>query len=499
MSPTGIAFILLMIVMSGVLAYYGDIIGRKIGKRRHTIKRLRPRHTAALFTALFGMLASAMTITLLLWLSTPVRVMLLEGDRLKGEINALKERNRLANESLGARQKELEETRGEVQTERKKVQDEQKRLATTRTELTRLKNASTALKRQAQLVRVQLAQVKAQFNSLKPQYDRLQADVGKLTTQKTYAQTQYAEIQKQNLDLVQKVDSLKRQAETLKGDIERQKADIEDLKKTKTQAQEAFDTQLLQYQRELKSLQTDVDDANSELARTRQVLSAFISGPGNASRVLPIVFSRGDELTRIPVGRNLSLAEAKNYVLAGLEASANQAEARGAKGGVEGQRAAFLRELRDTKHERTISAEEQIAALAQRLAGKNTEQVLLYSALFNSFKDEAVLLNVQIVLNPVVYKANEMIIETRIDGQRSEEEIVSVLTDFIQNQLGPKAIKDGIIPEQGKAAPLGEIPPDDLLTLVRQIKGSNRVIRVQFLSLVEARAADKLKLEFRLR
>jgi uncharacterized protein (DUF3084 family) len=39
---------LLLIPLSGFVAWAGDKIGHKIGKRRHSLLGLRPRHTATL-------------------------------------------------------------------------------------------------------------------------------------------------------------------------------------------------------------------------------------------------------------------------------------------------------------------------------------------------------------------------------------------------------------------------------------------------------------------
>ncbi|NCB17214.1 MAG: DUF3084 domain-containing protein, partial [Synergistales bacterium] len=50
--------ILTLIVVSGILAYLGDVLGMRIGKKRISLFGLRPRDTSRLITAITGMFIS---------------------------------------------------------------------------------------------------------------------------------------------------------------------------------------------------------------------------------------------------------------------------------------------------------------------------------------------------------------------------------------------------------------------------------------------------------
>src|SRR5205823_2006214 len=58
----GTAFgILLLLVLCGFIAYIGDLLGRRLGKKRLSIFGLRPKHTAILLTIVTGVLIATVT------------------------------------------------------------------------------------------------------------------------------------------------------------------------------------------------------------------------------------------------------------------------------------------------------------------------------------------------------------------------------------------------------------------------------------------------------
>lgn len=76
-----IAALVLTVLMGGLIAYYGDVIGRRFGKRRVTVFGLRPKHTAILITSIVGVLISGMTTFVLFLLVPPVREVILSGEQ----------------------------------------------------------------------------------------------------------------------------------------------------------------------------------------------------------------------------------------------------------------------------------------------------------------------------------------------------------------------------------------------------------------------------------
>src|SRR5690348_14234718 len=78
----------LTVLMGGIIAYNGDLIGRRFGKKRVTLFGLRPRYTAILITSVAGILISGLTMLVLFLLVPSVRTVILEGERLLAQRDA---------------------------------------------------------------------------------------------------------------------------------------------------------------------------------------------------------------------------------------------------------------------------------------------------------------------------------------------------------------------------------------------------------------------------
>jgi uncharacterized protein (DUF3084 family) len=72
----GLAKILFLMFMGGGIALVGDRIGKYFGKKKLTIFNIRPRYTSMIFTFLYGMAISLVTIGFLVLVSGNVRISL---------------------------------------------------------------------------------------------------------------------------------------------------------------------------------------------------------------------------------------------------------------------------------------------------------------------------------------------------------------------------------------------------------------------------------------
>jgi len=108
----GVLLIIALVIVSGVIAYVGDIVGRRMGRKRLSLFGMRPRHTAIVISVVSGMLITIFTLGAAMALSENVRLGFLRVSQLRSELRELRStRGRLTEETktLGARAKELEE------------------------------------------------------------------------------------------------------------------------------------------------------------------------------------------------------------------------------------------------------------------------------------------------------------------------------------------------------------------------------------------------------
>lgn len=105
----GIILIAVIAVMGGIIAYIGDELGSKIGKKRISVFAMRPKYTSIFMTVLTGMVIAALTIATMTYLSKDVRTALFGMERLKGELSQLSENVQVKSKEIEFTQELLQE------------------------------------------------------------------------------------------------------------------------------------------------------------------------------------------------------------------------------------------------------------------------------------------------------------------------------------------------------------------------------------------------------
>jgi len=118
------SFILIstLIIISGLIAFIGDWMGIRVGKKRITIFGLRPHYTAIFITIITGILIAVITITILVISSNDVRTALFGIEELKGKLSYLSQEVDTRNMQLTSMQKNLDEKTTQLQEMEEKYQ-----------------------------------------------------------------------------------------------------------------------------------------------------------------------------------------------------------------------------------------------------------------------------------------------------------------------------------------------------------------------------------------
>lgn len=114
----GVLLIAVMAVVGGAIAFIGDRLGTKIGKKRLSLMGLRPRHTSVIITILTGTFITLSTLMVMSALSANVRTALFGMEQLKQQMSETKNQLQQASLELVAAQKE-KEAAGEALTKAK--------------------------------------------------------------------------------------------------------------------------------------------------------------------------------------------------------------------------------------------------------------------------------------------------------------------------------------------------------------------------------------------
>jgi len=109
--------ILLLLVLCGFIAYMGDLLGRRLGKKRLSVFGLRPKHTAILLTVVTGVVIAAVTFGMAVISVPGFRSVVTQGERLTAQnarldgdnrsLAAAIEQRARQNEALEARNKSI--------------------------------------------------------------------------------------------------------------------------------------------------------------------------------------------------------------------------------------------------------------------------------------------------------------------------------------------------------------------------------------------------------
>lgn len=83
------SYVIILMLISGIIAYIGDLLGTYVGKRRLTVFGFRPRVTALIVAISTGILITVFTLGVAATLSEDVKIALFSVDQLKEEKNKL--------------------------------------------------------------------------------------------------------------------------------------------------------------------------------------------------------------------------------------------------------------------------------------------------------------------------------------------------------------------------------------------------------------------------
>ena len=136
-----------IIVLAGVIAYLGDILGRRIGKKKLSLFKLRPRYTAILMSVITGILIAAITLLILSIASQDVRTALFGMEELKSQITQLEEREKELQSYKASLEEQVKTLTGSVEELKSQRQSLQEEIQTLQVELTRLRESILAIRR----------------------------------------------------------------------------------------------------------------------------------------------------------------------------------------------------------------------------------------------------------------------------------------------------------------------------------------------------------------
>jgi len=124
MDLRGIALVVLLVFISGLIAYIGDYVGRKVGKKRISLFNLRPKYTSIIVTIITGAVIVSVTLILLFAFSQYARTSFFGLKRIVDELETRKIQLQESTALFEKKQKELERSTFEYKRQEEELRAE---------------------------------------------------------------------------------------------------------------------------------------------------------------------------------------------------------------------------------------------------------------------------------------------------------------------------------------------------------------------------------------
>ena len=190
----GIYLIIVMIITGGAIAFIGDKLGTKIGKKRLSIFGLRPRHTSMVITVITGALITGLSIGSMAVISENVRTALFGMEELNAAMASTKE-------SLSLVTQELFQTQEEFQRAGADLENSKKEIEALKTEQTELMEESERLKSGNERLEAENSDLANSNSELSAQNDNLAASNSELSAQNQNLSSANVELENTNRKL----------------------------------------------------------------------------------------------------------------------------------------------------------------------------------------------------------------------------------------------------------------------------------------------------------
>lgn len=209
----GLALIAVLAVMGGAIAYIGDKLGTKVGKKKLSMFGLRPKHTSIIVTIVTGILIAASTLGILSLTSRDVRTALFGMEALKNNLARLSQEVAVKNNELETSRAALQAKIAEFSTLDARVKESAKQLAEITDELSQVTD-------ERDRTVAALSKVQADYATAKGDLTKATKEISALQTTKAELDKRVASLNEAKVSLQSDVDRLNELAVNLKKGIE---------------------------------------------------------------------------------------------------------------------------------------------------------------------------------------------------------------------------------------------------------------------------------------
>jgi hypothetical protein len=474
----GIFLITTLILVSGFIAYVGDIVGRRMGRRRLTIFGLRPRHTAIVISVLAGMVITLVTLTIAMLVSREVRDGLTNVGFLREQYAGALHEVKLVTSTLK-----------DVQSRRRQAESE-------------LRDAAVELKVRAD----ELARGRASQAVLNRELGRTRSLLGAERSRLVQARRDLDSVR---TELTARTDELKTTNASLtqaRTDLDAAKGDLDAAHRALDRAWEASQREYVRMEQERTSLETQLSQLRTEAAETVRGLAALTVQEVSDVRSRPVVIGAQEELDRLVIpadqSREATRAQLEEFV-ASLDAIARKA---GATPDAEGHAALVTKPILDQENGKLLWLREGqvLDRVADTIAQTGGGVVVRAISVHNTLKGEQVMVDFELYRNRLLFHKGEELAKLTVRPGLSTPEVVAALARLLRDEVGGRARTASMMPKPspgavalfgGGGSAVGEVSFEELWPVVESIRKQRREVSVIAQAAQDAWTAGPLRVK----
>jgi len=465
----GLTFSLALIVLGAVVAYVGDRVGMKVGRRRLTLFGLRPKYTSIIITILTGALIVVFTMTTMVLLSQDVKTALFGMEELRLTISTLEADIEQRNEELGLLTGQLRSTQEDLAFTRKAVDEANRNLQQARLQVESLNRQIQGLTGEKRDLVEEKQKLMAENQHLREINDRLKDENASLSEEK------------RDLTLIKQ--DLLDQNGRLRLEIRSLMDDIAELKAERDRVEE-----------EKEFLSSRIDHLKELGATITSSLYASLMGVREGS----IIFNTGEVVIGGTIRGNQAIDEIKSKLGVLLSLAARVAVERGAQADAEGNVLLLQKATRDreTGAYRFLTLDEILTAVAEVIASQvgDGTAIVQVVAVRNTVEDEPVFVDFELFTNRLIFSRGEVLIRRVIDGNAPRSEIFSQLLTVLESDVNGIARDHGMLPSA--AGTFGEIKFGRLYEICERISSMKTPCEVSVVAASDTWTTGPLELDF---
>jgi len=512
--------LLLWIVLGGFISYYGDLQGRRWGKKRISKFGLRPKHTAILITSITGGVISLLSVLTLFLIVPPVRDVLLNGEKA---IRENKERNEKVKQEQAFTSLQLND-------EKKRLQMLAGQLTQTQAQLEPLKKQTDELRGQNAVLMARKAELQARATMLEEQVQssahKVQAAQIKIASlnqlskqlklQNENAATINWDLGKDNMAKTREITALKKTSTDLQADIEKLQQTKAGLAEQIPILQAKYDGADSAYHKLLdanaeasRDLDTQIAALKQErddVAHQRDLLYSQIAGDNHefaqtylAMRGTKLALRAGSELSRLTISSHERPERVRAELNTLLDRAAAKAGQYGATRGENDREVTIV-----TKHiltsNGTANEAASLSTFTNDLAGRDYPTCVIAYVVYNSLAGEPALVDLNLQKVVPVYAAGDTVASRHIDVHKATDEIFANVLEFLQREVKEAAIKKGILPQidpQSGVPEVGVVGYSDLFRITEQVRRMGGSVKISAVTRRALTSDDSLDVELR--